>query len=97
MVDQVLTADKTNELKQEIYDYCRTRLGDGMVEVELDPKHYETGLITAIDKFKQRAESSVEESYGFLELQEDTNVYTCLLYTSPSPRDRTRSRMPSSA
>ena len=24
-------------------------------------------------------------------------VTTCLLYTSPSPRDRTRSRMPSSA
>ena len=23
--------------------------------------------------------------------------YACLLYTSPSPRDRTRSRMPSSA
>ena len=25
------------------------------------------------------------------------HLYTCLLYTSPSPRDRTRSRMPSSA
>ena len=25
------------------------------------------------------------------------HVYVCLLYTSPSPRDRTRSRMPSSA
>ena len=25
------------------------------------------------------------------------NVYTCLLYTSPSPRDRQKSRMPSSA
>jgi len=24
-------------------------------------------------------------------------LYDCLLYTSPSPRDRTRSRMPSSA
>ena len=24
-------------------------------------------------------------------------LHTCLLYTSPSPRDRTRSRMPSSA
>ena len=24
-------------------------------------------------------------------------ILTCLLYTSPSPRDRTRSRMPSSA
>ena len=27
----------------------------------------------------------------------DDVAYTCLLYTSPSPRDRTRSRMPSSA
>ena len=27
----------------------------------------------------------------------ETQVKTCLLYTSPSPRDRTRSRMPSSA
>ena len=25
------------------------------------------------------------------------NLWSCLLYTSPSPRDRTRSRMPSSA
>ena len=27
----------------------------------------------------------------------DDNAERCLLYTSPSPRDRTRSRMPSSA
>ena len=27
----------------------------------------------------------------------DTNYYPCLLYTSPSPRDRLLSRMPSSA
>ena len=27
----------------------------------------------------------------------DNDDYICLLYTSPSPRDRTRSRMPSSA
>ena len=27
----------------------------------------------------------------------DAHFETCLLYTSPSPRDRTRSRMPSSA
>src|SRR5665811_2370496 len=29
--------------------------------------------------------------------EEDGRFVTCLLYTSPSPRDRTRSRMPSSA
>ena len=28
---------------------------------------------------------------------EHEQTYDCLLYTSPSPRDRTRSRMPSSA
>ena len=28
---------------------------------------------------------------------EQENLNSCLLYTSPSPRDRTRSRMPSSA
>ena len=39
----------------------------------------------------------------FLDLYSDTlkwsgpNVYDCLLYTSPSPRDRQKSRMPSSA
>ena len=31
------------------------------------------------------------------ETLENTELQTCLLYTSPSPRDRTRSRMPSSA
>ena len=32
-----------------------------------------------------------------IDLMEDQKSITCLLYTSPSPRDRTRSRMPSSA
>ena len=37
---------------------------------------------------------------GFKELSTpawECSRYSCLLYTSPSPRDRTRSRMPSSA
>ena len=32
-----------------------------------------------------------------VETYTDRNLNICLLYTSPSPRDRTRSRMPSSA
>ena len=34
-------------------------------------------------------------SYGYLVTP--LKHFACLLYTSPSPRDRTRSRMPSSA
>ena len=39
--------------------------------------------------------NSAERS--FLDLLSALVPYACLLYTSPSPRDRTRSRMPSSA
>ena len=35
--------------------------------------------------------------YGTLYLTDNQESLDCLLYTSPSPRDRTRSRMPSSA
>ena len=47
-------------------------------------------------------ESDYEVSYEKIKeyvrvLDDDNPYYTCLLYTSPSPRDRTRSRMPSSA
>ena len=41
------------------------------------------GRFTTDDRMKHRA---IREQF-----------YDCLLYTSPSPRDRTRSRMPSSA
>ena len=34
---------------------------------------------------------------GFWSTNLDGALYRCLLYTSPSPRDRQRSRMPSSA
>ena len=34
---------------------------------------------------------------AWVKLRSSVNIISCLLYTSPSPRDRTRSRMPSSA
>ena len=42
---------------------------------------------------------SVQHTSASLIVQEnaDPDVKTCLLYTSPSPRDRQKSRMPSSA
>ena len=43
--------------------------------------------------------NSLKENAVKLDLRQKLNVpfHLCLLYTSPSPRDRTRSRMPSSA
>ena len=48
----------------------------------------------------QGIDSLLKEINNFLPFNEKLipdDIYTCLLYTSPSPRDRTRSRMPSSA
>ena len=46
-------------------------------------------------------EMSQELGKAFAELRDDKDLWvgilTCLLYTSPSPRDSTLSRMPSSA
>ena len=56
-------------------------------------------LMSEVDKYIPTPERDTEKN--FLMAVEDvfsiTGRGTCLLYTSPSPRDRTRSRMPSSA
>ena len=62
--------------KQEIFDYINAMLGGGMVDVELDPIHYETALSKALSKFRQRSDNSVEESYMFMETIVDQNEYT---------------------
>jgi hypothetical protein len=61
--------------RQKVYDYCRTMLADGMIDVELDPIHFETALEKTINRFRQRSPNAVEESYMFLELEKDRNDY----------------------
>ena len=61
--------------RNKVFDYVRNMLGDGMIEVELDPSHYETSLDRALNKFRQRSSNAVEESYMFLELIQDQNEY----------------------
>lgn len=68
-------SDNPQAIKQGVFDYCRTMLGDGMVDVELDPIHYETALDKALTRFRQRSPNAVEESYVFLELIKDQNDY----------------------
>lgn len=61
--------------KQEVFDYVFVFLGGHMVDVELDPIHYNIALEKALTRFRQRSDNSVEESYLFLPLVIDQNEY----------------------
>ena len=61
--------------RNEIIDYIRLRLGDGMVDVELDSEHYNLAIKNALIKYRQRGQNSVEESYVFLNLLPETQEY----------------------
>ena len=60
---------------------------------DVDAKVLERG-VRAVEKEQGKAPKAYRDVRDALA---DENVHACLLYTSPSPRDRTRSRMPSSA
>ncbi len=60
--------------KQQVFEYVKAMLGDGMIDVELDPIHYDTALERSLGKYRQRGDSSVEESYMFLTLENNINT-----------------------
>lgn len=76
MEDQAPTTESNSTIERnKVFDYIKLMLGDGMIEVELDPAHYEEALNRALNRYRQRCPNSVEESYLFLELIQDQNEY----------------------
>jgi hypothetical protein len=64
-----------NQLRNDMVDYIRLRLGDQIVDVELDKEHYEMAMKQALIKYRQRAPNASEESYAFLDLLPETQEY----------------------
>ena len=56
-----------------------------------------TTLVNALKETKQFKDYMFRTERSKFLMEQGIPLNTCLLYTSPSPRDRTRSRMPSSA
>jgi hypothetical protein len=63
-------------LRNQIFDYVKFSLGGGMVDVELDPEHYQFALERAISMYRMRAENAFEESFAFMTLQQNVQEYT---------------------
>ena len=67
---------------------------------QLQLKKYGKDLFGQTDQYESSdLNNKVSQTLGLEDTESllETAMQVCLLYTSPSPRDRTRSRMPSSA
>jgi hypothetical protein len=64
------------ELKQNLIEYCKLTMGDQIIDLELDPAHYEAAYQRTIGTYRQRANNAYEEAYIFMELIRDLNIYT---------------------
>lgn len=62
-------------LRKDIQDYIYFRLGGDMVDVELDPSHYNMCIDQAVRKYRQKAQGATESSYVFLEIVEEQQEY----------------------
>lgn len=64
------------ELKQALFDNLRYRLGDGIIDIELDPQHYEAAYNYTIKLYRQRAQNSTQESYTLMTVIKNIDTYT---------------------
>ena len=71
-------------LEDQIRQAIEQEVPDSTVEVVANGSHFSLKVISPVFEGKKT-------------LEKQRMVYGCLLYTSPSPRDRQKSRMPSSA
>jgi len=62
-------------LKQNLFQYVRYQLGDGIIDLELDAEHYEAAYRSTVGTYRQRAQNAYEESYTFMELVTNVNIY----------------------
>ena len=91
--------EATNEPLIDDYAAKLTTFLDAMADGVIDDKEMsdqETRLVALLKEVEPTLND--EQHAKMTELMCELSAFNiCLLYTSPSPRDRTRSRMPSSA
>lgn len=64
------------ELKQALFENLRLRLGGDIIDLELDPDHYEAAYNYAIKLYRQRAQNANQESYTLMTVIKNVDTYT---------------------
>ena len=93
VMNQTLWLQTLNDSLQSVYSEKQklntiVKLGDRIQDLT-EQNNYDEAYRNIIEEYKRIESLSLNSAFE--------NIYNCLLYTSPSPRDRQKSRMPSSA
>jgi len=64
------------EYKQALFENLRLRLGGDIIDLELDPQHYEAAYNYAIKLYRQRAQNANIESYTLFMVEKNVYEYT---------------------
>ena len=86
-------------------DQMKTAMQEMFEELYAHSFEIPIGLLAKCEELMAKEKEQIIKTYIFANTEPymtpveecAEQYYNCLLYTSPSPRDRTRSRMPSSA
>jgi hypothetical protein len=64
------------QYKQSLFNNLRLRLGGDIVDLELDPQHYEAAYQYTIKLYRQRAQNANIEAYTLLTIIKNVDTYT---------------------
>ena len=64
------------EIKEAFFENIRLRLGGDIIDLELDPQHYEACYNYAIKVYRQRAQNATVESYTLMTVVKNVDTYT---------------------
>ena len=64
-----------DELKEQLFKNLRLRMGEGIVDLEIDPDHCEAAYTYAVKVYRQRAQNATTESYTLMTMEKNKNVY----------------------
>jgi len=91
-----LSSNEIQRIIEQVKEHACESIAISLMHAYRNPRH-ELALLTALQAAFPNQHISTSSGLSSQIKFVERTATTCLLYTSPSPRDRTRSRMPSSA
>jgi hypothetical protein len=64
------------EIKEAFFENIRLRLGGDIIDLEIDPQHYEAAYNYTIKTYRQRAQNATQESYTLMTVIKNVDTYT---------------------